>query len=419
MTNLRTETNRVLVIGDDMRIFLALVRSLGRAGKEVHAAPFDWRAPALTSRYVARVHHLPRYQHDPAGWLDLVARLADAYRFDLILPCCDRAILPLSLNRDALAGHRIALPPAGAMDVLFDKAATRGLAAELGVPVAPGEVLTAGRTAAELVARYGLPLVVKPRRSFSLDKLDTWGRVHIVEDAASLDRLLAEIAVPEEMLVEGFFKNGEGVGVSVLAERGEVRLAFQHRRLREGWGGSSSYRASEPLDPEMLAACRGLARRVGLHGVCMFEFRRGADGRFILIETNARFWGSCPLPVSLGVDFPAALYDLLMHERAPAQPAYPAGVRSRNLVLDGANLLRTLRSPRAIGFAARLAALGGFLLQPAGWLTGAERSDSFVADDPAPGFAEIARLLARRGEAFAGAERRRAPVARTAGGAAA
>ena len=38
---------KALVMGDATRGFLATVRSLGRKGIEVHAAPFDFRAPAL------------------------------------------------------------------------------------------------------------------------------------------------------------------------------------------------------------------------------------------------------------------------------------------------------------------------------------------------------------------------------------
>ena len=51
---------RVLVFGDDMRIFLAVVRSLGRSGKEVHAVPFTADSPALTSKYISAIHHVPR-----------------------------------------------------------------------------------------------------------------------------------------------------------------------------------------------------------------------------------------------------------------------------------------------------------------------------------------------------------------------
>lgn len=52
---------KVLVIGDDMRSFLATVRSLGRQGLQVHAAPYDMSSPALTSRYIQQVHPLPFY----------------------------------------------------------------------------------------------------------------------------------------------------------------------------------------------------------------------------------------------------------------------------------------------------------------------------------------------------------------------
>jgi hypothetical protein len=61
MTNkTATETNLpILVIGDDMRIFLSVARALGRAGKIVHAFPFAKDAPALASRYIARIHDAP------------------------------------------------------------------------------------------------------------------------------------------------------------------------------------------------------------------------------------------------------------------------------------------------------------------------------------------------------------------------
>ena len=55
---------RVLVLGSDTRSFLAVVRSLGRAGIEVHVAWCPADAPALGSRYVHTVHSLPPYEVD-------------------------------------------------------------------------------------------------------------------------------------------------------------------------------------------------------------------------------------------------------------------------------------------------------------------------------------------------------------------
>lgn len=393
---------RVLVFGDDMRIFLAVVRSLGRAGKEVHAAPFNWRAPALKSKYIYTVHHLPRYSDDPGAWRAAVLQLLKSEHYDLVVPCCDdRSILPFHMHRKNFADFRIAIPNATSMDLLFDKQLTRELASQLGIPVVPGACLSEEDTAHALIGRYGLPLVLKPRRSYWPDKLDGWGKVFILESEHELAKILGKLRDRPRYLVETYFQ-GVGVGVSVLAENGRIFHAFQHRRLREGWGGSSSYRVSEAINPELYKACEYICDRTKLTGVCMFEFRLDPQTRkWVLLETNARFWGSLPLPLSLGMDFPLYLYDLLVHQRHHAQAPYVCGVRSRNVALDGLNLMTSLRRLHRNEIVAWLTELGLFLMQPFSLLTGGERSDSFVLDDLRPGFEECAQLVKSARQKFA------------------
>jgi predicted ATP-grasp superfamily ATP-dependent carboligase len=384
---------RVLVIGDDMRIFLAVVRSLGRAGKEVHAAPFNWHSPALKSRYISVVHHFPRYSDDPAGWLAAIREVVRVNAFELVVPCCDRAILPLNVHREDFLGTRVAIPNPTEMTVLFDKECTHLLCEKLGVPVVPGARVSASDTATDLVARYGLPLVVKPRKSYWLDRLDSYGKASIVESEEELQQLLGTLDDPSRYLVEAYFE-GVGVGVSVLAKDGNILHAFQHRRLRESRGGSSSYRVSEPINDELYLACEKICQHTKLTGVCMFEFRYNPDSRkWILLETNARFWGSLPLPLSLGLDFPRYLYDLLVHDIQHTPVSYKTGVRSRNFVLDGFNLLAGLRVLRWGGIRRWFADLTDFLMQPVRWSSGRERSDTFVADDFSPALWECFALV--------------------------
>src|SRR5437763_7927410 len=388
---------RVLVFGDDMRIFLAVVRSLGRAGKEVHAAPFNWHSPALKSNYISTVHHFPRYSDDPMAWRTSVLDVLRTYSFDLVVPCCDPAIIPLDVHRQEFADFPIAIPNPTAMNLLFDKGKTRRLCAVLGIPVVAGSRLNASDTAQELADRYGLPLVIKATKSYSIDRLDSAGKVWIVEGQSELQKLLGSLET-SCYLVEAFFE-GAGVGVSVLAENGKVLHAFQHRRLREGRGGSSSYRVSERVNEELRHACEKICEHTNLTGVCMFEFRWNANnGNWVLLETNARFWGSSPLPISLGVDFPRFLYDLLVHQVHHAPVEYPAGIRSRNLVLDGHNLISSARHLHRDGFGIWLGDLGDFLAQPIRWLSGRERSDSFVSDDLRPALWEFATLLRSVGQ---------------------
>jgi hypothetical protein len=205
--------------------------------------------------------------------------------------------------------------------------------------------------------------------------------------------VLGSLDDPGRFLVEGYFE-GVGVGVSVLAENGVVLQAFQHRRLRQGRGGSSSYRVSEPIDPRLREACDKICRRTNLTGVCMFEFRvNPSDRSWILLETNARFWGSSPLPISLGVDFPRFLYDLLVHQARHPLATYPVGIRSRNFILDGFNLFKRPPGLQAGPIGRWVADIGDFLMQPIRWSSGRERSDTFVRDDLAPAFWECATVL--------------------------
>lgn len=386
-------SSHVLVFGDDTRSVLAVVRSLGRAGKVVHVAPFNWRAPALHSRYVTKVHHLPRYADDPTGWLRAVRGLTDAYGFDLLIPCCDRSMLPLNAQRERFEDCRIAMPDSHAIATLFDKQKTRELCSRISVPIARGRQLTETDTAEELAREFGLPLLLKAQSSYTLSALDRRGSVDLVATVSELATRLDE-RKHQPTIVEAFF-TGEGVGVSVLADRGRIAHAFQHRRLHEqGTGGGSSLRISEPVAPQLLEHCRRIAEHLDLTGVSMFEFREDrSSGEAILLEVNARFWGSLPLAIAAGVDFPCYLYDLLVLDRQHPERPYRVGLRGRNTLRDLHAILSGSKEPRRellrsplIGKALRL---GGFAAQPLSWLLGRERSDTFHLDDLRPAFAEL------------------------------
>ena len=383
-------SDKVLVIGDDTRSFLAVVRSLGRAGQQVHVAPFNFRSPALRSRYIRAVHRLPYYLSEGAAWRAAVAALWQAEAFDLVIPCDERSLLPFDAHREWLAGWgwRVAMPDRRAVAILYDKHATRALAHEVGVTVAPGRLLAADDTAQRLVDAFGLPLALKPRQSYRLDGLHARAKVVIVRDQTALEREL-DRAERSSTVVEGYVP-GHGVGVSVLVDRGTVLQAFEHHRIHEdGALGASHYRRSAPLSPDLVAAVDRLARALSYTGVAMAEFRRDdATGAYALLELNARPWGSMPLPVSLGVDFPERWRRLLVDGEATPAVEYRTCIRARNLVPDLEAMLREVRRLRRQPLAAARV-VGGWLGGAAHIVTGAERSDTFVSDDVRPGIAEL------------------------------
>jgi len=402
----KSSRHRVLVFGDDTRAFLAVVRSLGRRGVEVHAVPFNPQAPALKSRYIAKIHQLSPRDETP-GWINGLKQLISEYQYDLLIPCCDRSILSLDAHRSELGQVKMALPNKAVLKGLFDKHETRKLAEKTQTPVTRGRRLNKKDTSGALIKEFSLPLLLKARRSYQLQDLENRGQVHIIRSAGQLDEVLASIGDRDEFLVEAFFA-GYGSGISVLASKGKVLCAFAHRRLMEPRsGGGSSLRASEKLDPVRLESCKKIAAMTGLDGVAMFEFRVDElTGEWVLIEVNARFWGSLPLPVALRVDFPFFLYQMIVHGKKAAQVNYPNNVGARNFAINAYDVL--LRDTRFnfVSFKNLLRDLFDLASHPVLLLSGREKSDTFQRDDLRPAFFELlyiprmifARLARRRWE---------------------
>lgn len=392
---------RVLLLGDDLRAFLAVARSLGRRRVEVHAAPSDFSSPALRSRYIKAAHRLPPYPLDPENWASALARLIADHGFAKVVPTSDSGLFMLRHHAEALGRDRLGIANEAALAIFCDKADTRALAESRGVDIARGRLLAGAEPADALAESLGLPLVLKPRTSYALGDVETKRPARVARDLGELDRQLRSGAW-DGCVAESFFP-GVGVGLSVLARDGRVLLAYQHRRLHESSEtGPSTSRISEPADPALVEAARTLSAATRLDGVAMFEFRLDRrSGRHVLLEVNPRFWGSLALAVAAGADFPALWWDLALHDRG-GRGEYEPGIRKADLtgefdrVVDRFEASAGLR--RISAAAAGVATAGRLLLARGG-------ADSWAPDDPEP-WREERRMLARRvGEALL----RRAP----------
>jgi predicted ATP-grasp superfamily ATP-dependent carboligase/protein-tyrosine-phosphatase len=382
---------RVLLLGDDLRAFLALARSLGRRGVEVHAAPSDFSSPALRSRYVTATHRLPPYPLDPRAWESALARLIADYGFRKVIPTSDSGLFMLRHHCEALGRERIGIANEAALEIFSDKANTRALAESHGVAVAKGRLLGSGEEADELAQALGIPIVLKPRTSYALGDIATKRSARVIRDCAELDRQLRSGAW-DGCVAESFFP-GAGVGLSVLASQGRVLFAYQHRRLNESSEtGASTDRVSEPADPALLEAVRPLAQAVGLDGVAMFEFRVDRrSGRHVLLEVNPRFWGSLPLAVAAGADFPALWWDLALHDRG-GRGDYRPGVRKVDLTGEFERAVNAFEESSGMK---RLRAAAAALATATMLIRARATADSWAPDDPEP-WAEERRTLGTR-----------------------
>jgi predicted ATP-grasp superfamily ATP-dependent carboligase len=391
-----TAPTRVLVTDAGRGSAISVIRSLGRAGMEVIAADTTARSAGFRSRFATRTLVYPEPSAAPEQVVELLLGEARAGRVDLIIPVSDDVLLPLSAARERFAGLcALAIPAPEALEQVADKAATVALARRLGVPVPRTAVV---RTAAEAAAagpELGWPLVVKPSRSrlVSAEGIERF-EVSYAESPEVLRARMERLGGRGEVLLQEYLA-GEGHGVELLLSEGEPLLAFQHRRLHEVpiTGGASALRESVPVDPVLLGHATRLMRELRWTGLAMVEFRVGADGP-TLMEINGRIWGSLPLAVKSGADFPLGLARLTLgQEPAPAAPLR-AGVRSRNLGLELVWIASVLRKQRRYPFLASPPRSAGVRAA----LRLANPRDGFdvlCRDDPSPGLADALQVTGR------------------------
>jgi protein-tyrosine-phosphatase/predicted ATP-grasp superfamily ATP-dependent carboligase len=385
--------SKVLVLGDDTRSFLATVRSLARHDIEVHVAPFDFSASALMSNKISGIHWLPYYLGDGREWLKEIGLLVHRQQIDLVIPCDERTILPLDRHRSEFSQVcQLAIPSRDAIEILYDKHNTRELARSVNVPVARGRLLLPHDKPQDLIDAMGLPLMLKPRRSYDFDHLYVRSNVRVLTRAEAKSCAF-DSSMANRFIVESFFE-GFGVGVSILAKDGHVLQAFQHERIHESHlAGGSSYRLAVPIEHDLERATELIVQSLHYTGLAMFEFRRNrGSGEYVLLEINARPWGSLPFPVALGVDFPFFWYELLINNIELPRARYRSEIYSRNVTQDVNYFRYTVdqlkdKPWRAAWFS--ITWLVGFCR----YLVGLEVWDSLVIDDPRPGFAELIRGL--------------------------
>ena len=370
---------RILVLNAHLNFGVTVVQSLGRRGHECWVASHRPEFAARHSRYVTRVAIYPDPMSERRSFEEWIVAFLNANRPDLILPLGDSTLILLHEMRDRLAGAVLAVPDAA--DVAFDKERVRQLAVQLGIPTP--ETLYLERYDARALDAFAssLPLVVKPVRSVVWKRGAGNMKARIVHDAPAAAEVAASAVEVGPIQVQRWVP-GRGMGVEVLASEGRIVMAFAHRRLHEGLNLSpvSTYREAVTPPPSLLKAASQLLGELRWTGVAMVEFRvDDATGRYWLLEINGRFWGSLPLAVYAGADFPRALVDLMLSATEPRPYQLDGPYYCRDVVQD----LRWMVGNRG-QLLRRPAAALTTLLQWGRVLTGREGWDGASWRDPQP-----------------------------------
>jgi predicted ATP-grasp superfamily ATP-dependent carboligase len=275
---------------------LGAVRSLGRAGVDVHVVADVTGSPVRRSRFLRRLHPPPAPGAAPADiaavLLGVAARME---RPAVLIPMDDAGAIAVSrLRADLADAYLLPQQPAELPERVADKAELAGLCAAADVPHPATVVPESAAQAASAAWRLGLPVVAK------------WSRPWLLPAGSGLR---STVVVPSTREARDLYLRSEEAGSRLLLQEflppGPYRDWFFHGYAdRSGvvrGGGSGRKLCSWPRGAGLTAVgewspntqVRALSERLtaalGYRGVLDLDYRRCGDtGRYHLLDFNPR-----------------------------------------------------------------------------------------------------------------------------------
>lgn len=337
----------VLVLDGQQRSALAVVRSLGRQGVEVHVADAETPCLAGVSRHARSSLRYPDPQHDPDAFVSWVRTTTLEKGFEVVFPVTDTSTMTLLAAAGQPGAVRHVGPQVRAYEEVTNKATLVALATRVGVRTPRTHIVTGLAEIEHYIAHAQFPLVLKPARSRLLldGRIVNTGVFVAASAREALQFARAQTWVEALPCLMQEYIEGHGAGVFALYASGRPAAWFAHRRIREKppRGGVSVLSESIAVDDQLREAAQRLLDAAGYEGAAMVEFRIDPRGTAYLMEINARLWGSLQLAVDCGVDFPWLMYASFKgREVAPVERPV-VGRRLRWFLGDMDNLLIELR----------------------------------------------------------------------------
>ena len=298
---------------------LSIARSLGRRGIPVW---FIADEPLITrfSRYVTKTMAWPGAEHpDAAHFLVELGQRHELHGW-VLFAGADPEVRLIAQNHGALAKiFRLTTPPWEQVQWAFDKHRTYERAASLGIDCPQSFYPRGTADVARIDARF--PLILKPtvrnsRNAFTIEK--AWrvnDRAELVARYGQALAMVGEDSIVVQELVPG--RGSAQFSYAAVWDDGAPVASLVATRARQypiDFGYTSTFVRSIEHPGIEAAACRFLAS-IGYSGLGEVEFKYDArDGRYKLLDVNARSWTWNGLGAIAGVDFAHLLWRVKMGE---------------------------------------------------------------------------------------------------------
>jgi carbamoyl-phosphate synthase large subunit len=309
----------ILVSGVGAVIGYGVVRSLKASRFAVKVVGTDIYSDAAGKHWCDHFEQCP-LAADPK-YPEFLRDILRRREVDLVIPTIEQDVAVLA--REMERGHlqdlttRFALNNLDLLPVADDKWLTHLQLDRHGIPTIPTRV---DGTFDELARELGLPMLLKPRRSYASKGIQI---IHSREELALGKAKLGDdfmiqsvVGSPDEEYTVGAFGLGGG--------RCIPPIVFQRRLSGEGATAKAVVRDVPELDRRV----RQLVELFGPIGPTNFQFRRH-QGEFLLLEINPRVSSSNSLRTAFGYNESEMCIEFYLEQKLPSPPRLRSGCAVR------------------------------------------------------------------------------------------
>ena len=307
----------VLVTGVGAVIGYGAVRSLRAARDDVRIVGMDIH-PDAVGQVWCDAFDVARAAADP-GYVEFLVELIRRHRIDLVIPAIEQDVLRMSAERQYLerTGARLALNDPGLIATAHDKWLMHLRLLEAGLSTIPTAI---DGTFTDLAARFGVPFIVKPRRSYASKGLV---RVDTEADYAYWRSKLGDDFMAQQMVGED---RGEyTVGAFGLGDGTVAGTMMLRRTLARDGSTAKAWVCALPELETVVTALATLLRPVGPTNL---QFRQHGDA-YLLLEINPRLSSSTSIRAAFGANDAAMCVEYFLEARTPARRPLRSGFAAR------------------------------------------------------------------------------------------
>lgn len=317
---------------------LSNTRSLGEAGIPVYVLD-KTSCIARYSKYCNKFFICPDFGKDEFATFLIKLAQKENIKDWVLIPSNDHAVYTISKHKAQLEKYyKVITPSLDIIENIYDKSKLLTISQGCGVPIPKTQYFTSVN---DVIDNLTFPVLTKGR--FGLTFYKTLGKKVFLADNEDELRTQLEVVDAKYDINKTFTQElipfdgtNKTISFTAFCIDGEVKTHWSGVKLREHpiQFGTATFAKSVSND-ECLKQSIPLLRELNYTGVCEVEYLMDPrDGKYKLIEINARTWLWVGLAKACGIDYAKIIYDYVNGYNIDYPETYSVGKIWINPVTD-------------------------------------------------------------------------------------